>query len=165
MIAISIRLTHHARSITSVLLATALSACGGGQDTGDEDGIGGATAAATGAPPAPPAGSAGGVTADPRNPQLVALGDSIFHGLAAGGTCATCHGQGATGGPIAPSLADAEWLHGDGSFDFIVNTVRSGVPAPKKFPAAMPPMGGAPLSPDQVQAVSAYVHSLGGGHR
>jgi hypothetical protein len=27
-------------------------------------------------------------------PQMVALGDSIFHGRVAGGTCTACHGQG-----------------------------------------------------------------------
>jgi mono/diheme cytochrome c family protein len=37
------------------------------------------------------------------------------------------------------------------------------VPTPKKAPAPMPPMGGASLSPDQVKAAAAYVHSLGGG--
>ena len=45
----------------------------------------------------------------------------------------------------------------------VTHTVQSGVPTPKQAPAPRPPMGGASLSPDQVKAVAAYVHSLGGG--
>ena len=35
---------------------------------------------------------------------MVAFGDSIYHGLAAGGTCAGCHGTDAKGTPLAPDL-------------------------------------------------------------
>lgn len=151
-----------ARIVSGVLLAIAVTACGGGQDAPDEAATGGESAATTGASPVPPAG---GTSADQGNPQLVALGDSIFHGLAAGGTCVSCHGPQGSGGATAPSLADAEWLHGDGSLDAIVNVVSTGVPAPKQFPAPMPPMGGASLSTEQVRAVALYVRSLAGGPR
>ena len=93
-------------------------------------------------------------------PQMVALGDSIFHGRAAGGTCQTCHGPDAKGTPLAPNLTDSQWLHGDGSFQFLVTTITNGVPQPKQHPGPMPPMGGAQLTPDQVRAVAAYVYSL-----
>jgi mono/diheme cytochrome c family protein len=108
--------------------------------------------------PAPSTGSAaapGEIT-----PQMIALGDSIFHGQAAGGMCQTCHGPDAKGTQLAPDLTDKQWLNGDGSYQFIVNTVTKGVPTPKQAPAPMPPMGGAQLTPDQVNAVSAYVYSL-----
>jgi mono/diheme cytochrome c family protein len=95
-----------------------------------------------------------------RSPQQVALGDSIFHGQVAGGTCTACHGQDAKGTAVAPDLTDTQWLNGDGSYDFIVNTVTNGVPKPKEHPAPMPPKGGAALSDDQVKAVAAYVYSL-----
>jgi mono/diheme cytochrome c family protein len=100
--------------------------------------------------------SAGGA----QSPQQVALGDSIFHGQGAGGTCTACHGPDAKGTGVAPDLTDAKWLNGDGSYDFIVKTVTTGVPKPKEHPAPMPPKGGAQLTDDQVKAVAAYVYSL-----
>jgi mono/diheme cytochrome c family protein len=91
---------------------------------------------------------------------MVALGDSIFHGRVAGGTCTACHGQAGQGTSVGPNLTDQEWLNTDGSYEGIVQTVTKGVAQPKKFPAPMPPMGGASLSPEQVRAVAAYVYSL-----
>jgi mono/diheme cytochrome c family protein len=99
-------------------------------------------------------------TAGAQSPQQIALGDSIFHGQVAGGTCTACHGQDAKGTAIAPNLTDAEWLNGDGSYDFIVKTITNGVPQPKQHPAPMPPKGGASLTDDQVKAAAAYVYSL-----
>ena len=110
-------------------------------------------------PPAPPASPAG---ADSITPAMIALGDSVFHGKIGGGvTCNVCHGQDAKGTPgLAPDLTDTKWLHGDGSYAFIVNLVQQGVPSPKESPAPMPPMGGMKLTPEQVRAVAAYVYSL-----
>jgi mono/diheme cytochrome c family protein len=94
-------------------------------------------------------------------PAMVARGDSVFHGKAGGGTCAVCHGADAKGTPgLAPALIKSKWLHGDGSYAFIVSLVQKGVPNPKEAPAPMPPMGGANLSPEQVRAVAAYVYGL-----
>ncbi len=86
---------------------------------------------------------------------MVAVGDSIFEGTIAGGTCFTCHGNEGKGGQLAPDLTDEQWLTGDGSYGFIVNTVRQGVPQPRQYPAPMPPMGGASLTDAQVLAVGA----------
>jgi mono/diheme cytochrome c family protein len=114
------------------------------------------TAKAASAPAKPAAGgTAGGPT-----PKQIAQGDSIFHGLVAGGTCTACHGQDAKGTAVAPDLTDQQWLNGDGSYGFIVKTVTTGVPKPKQHPAPMPPKGGAQLTDDQVKAVAAYVYSL-----
>lgn len=107
-------------------------------------------------PTASPAAGGGG----PITPQQVALGDSIFHGLVAGGTCTACHGQDAKGTAVAPDLTDSKWINGDGSYQFIVNTITNGVPKPKEHPAPMPPKGGATLTDDQVKAVAAYEYSL-----
>lgn len=95
-------------------------------------------------------------------PATIALGDSVFHGRAGGGLCFTCHGPTARGTPgLAPDLTDAKWLHGDGSFAFIAQTVTDGVPKPiERVATPMLPMGGARLTPDQVRAVAAYVYSL-----
>lgn len=112
----------------------------------------------TQAPAAAPAPDTGAATLS--RPGMIALGDSIFHGQAGGGICFTCHGQDAKGTQLAPDLTDGEWLNGDGSLDFIAKTVTAGVPTPKKYPGPMQPMGGASLTPDQVRAVAAYVHSL-----
>jgi mono/diheme cytochrome c family protein len=88
-------------------------------------------------------------------------GESIFVGKAAGGTCWGCHGKDAKGTANAPPLIKKAWLDaGDGSWSAIESTVTTGVPQPKKFKVAMPPMGGAKLSPDQVKSVAAYVYSL-----
>lgn len=143
-----------------------LGACGGGESR-DAVARGGDSAAPAQAPgatstpaaqsPAPATPAAG---AGPSSPQMVALGDSIFHGQVAGGTCQACHGPDAKGTPLAPNLTDTQWLNGDGSYQFIVTTVTNGVPRPDHYPGPMPPMGGAQLTPDQVRAVAAYVYSL-----
>ena len=151
----------HGQYLAVVALAASgiiVASCGGSERPAD--GGAGDTAAVVQAPPAipDPAGSGG---ADPASPQLIGLGDSIFHGQIAGGTCFTCHGQGGTGGTLGPNLSDAEWLHGDGSYESIAATVTNGVATPKQFPGVMPPKGGAPLTPDQVRAIAAYVYSLG----
>jgi mono/diheme cytochrome c family protein len=91
---------------------------------------------------------------------VAALGDSIYHGLAAGGTCAGCHGTDAKGTPLAPDLTAKKWLWGDGSYASIVKTIREGVAKPKEHTGVMPPMGGAQLSPAQLAAVGAYVFAL-----
>lgn len=96
-----------------------------------------------------------------RTPQMIARGDSIFHGRAGGGMCFTCHGPDAKGlKGLAPNLTDATWLHGDGSYAFIIATVEKGVPNPKEAFAPMLPKGGAKLSAEQVHSVSAYVYAL-----
>jgi hypothetical protein len=123
-----------------------------------------ATRADTGAAAAGRAGGGGaGGGGAGGDAKLIALGDSVFHGQAGGGTCYVCHGQDAKGSGVGPNLTDSEWLNTDGTLAGITGTIKSGVPQPKKAPAPMPPMGGASLSADQVKAVATYVHSLGGG--
>ncbi|HUQ16141.1 MAG TPA: c-type cytochrome [Gemmatimonadales bacterium] len=91
-------------------------------------------------------------------PAAIAKGDTIFHKT---GLCYACHGSNAEG-TVGPNLTDAEWLHGDGSYDMIVATVTSGVPAEKaKKGIPMPPKGGSSISDEDVKAVAAYVYSLG----
>ena len=64
---------------------------------------------------------------------------------------------------MAPNLADAEWLNGDGTAEFVAEIVRNGVPRPRRFPGMMPPGGGARLADAEVRAVAAYVVSLSRG--
>ncbi len=126
-------------------------------------------AASTSNPVGPPEGSHPGAGEETTanlptpagvTPAQVALGSQIFQGEAAGGTCAGCHGSNAEGSPLAPSLVTSNWLWGNGSLQSIEHTVENGVPQPKKYRHPMPPMGGAQLSPSQVQAVAAYVWAL-----
>lgn len=164
--------------LAPVALAGLLTACGG-TDKAPADGTGAPAAGAEPATPPPttdtqPTGpaqppadtaAAGGAAgagggASKGTPQQIALGDSIFHGKVGGATCYACHGQDAKGSAVGPNLTDSEWLNTDGSLDGIVKTIKSGVPSPKKAPAPMPPMGGATLTDDQVQAVAAYEYSL-----
>ena len=100
-------------------------------------------------------------------PAKVALGDSIFHGQVAGGICYSCHGPDAKGvAQLGPDLTSGKWLHGDGGYGFIMQTIEQGIPKPKQAAAPMPPMGGGKLTPAQVNALAAYVYSLshGKGH-
>lgn len=90
-------------------------------------------------------------------PAAIAKGDTIYHKA---GLCYACHGSNAEGA-VGPNLTDAEWLHGDGSYDMIVATVTAGVPKEKaKSGIVMPPKGGSTITDDEVKAVAAYVYSL-----
>jgi mono/diheme cytochrome c family protein len=92
---------------------------------------------------------------------MIAKGDSIFHGKLAGGLCFTCHGPDAKGiAGLGPNLTDDKWLHGDGSYGFIIGLVEKGVPKPKQAATPMLPKGGTNLNAEQVRAVAAYVYSL-----
>jgi len=91
---------------------------------------------------------------------MVALGERIYLGQVGGATCTGCHGADAKGTPLAPDLADTQWLWGDGSFASIAKTITNGVTQPKQYRSPMPPMGGAELAPDQVSALAAYIWAL-----
>jgi len=93
--------------------------------------------------------------------EQVALGDRIFHGKAAGGTCSGCHASDAKGTSLGPNLTAGKWLWSDGSLKALTETITKGVPVPKQSLGAMPPMGGAQLSKDEVSAVAAYVWAVG----
>jgi glucose/arabinose dehydrogenase len=93
--------------------------------------------------------------------EQVVLGNRIFHGEVDGGTCSGCHGTGAIGSTQGPNLTTGTWMWGDGSLNAIAQTIRSGVSRPKNYPGTMPPMGGAQLSQDDVNAVAAYVWAVG----
>jgi mono/diheme cytochrome c family protein len=113
----------------------------------------------TDAPPTTPGGDPGlagglppGVTA-----QMVQDGNRIYHQQ---GICYTCHGNNGVGGPLGPALNDQDRIHITGEYEEIMNIVRTGVPRPERYPAPMPPMGGASLSDTQLRAVAAYIFAL-----
>jgi len=90
----------------------------------------------------------------------VALGDRIFHGEVANGTCGGCHGSDGRGSPVGADLVEGKWLWSDGSFDGISKTISTGVAKPKAVGGAMPPNGGTSLEPDELKAVAAYVYAI-----
>jgi len=96
-----------------------------------------------------------------RDPRLqayaLALGQSIF-----GDNCATCHGQGGTGGKGYPNLRDDVWLWG-GSLDDIARTIRYGVRSgdPNARFSLMPSFGrDGILQPSQIDDLTEYVVAL-----
>lgn len=102
-------------------------------------------------------------TAGPDLPPPVvqdSLGKAIFTGK---GLCSACHGPDAKGTALAPDLTDKTWLHSDGTLASVAKVITDGVTTPKEHPAPMPPMGGAQLTPEEVQAVARYVVSLSVG--
>lgn len=96
------------------------------------------------------AGAPAGVTQ-----EMVEEGAQLF-----GTVCSACHGAGGAGSVTAPPLNDAEWLNVSGAFDEIVNVIHTGVPSPREYPGAMPPLGGGSFDEGQVRALAAYVFAL-----
>lgn len=90
---------------------------------------------------------------------MVEEGKSIFEGA---GICVTCHGQDGSGLPnLGGDLTDEEWLHSDGSYEAIVETVMTGVTAEESTVGVpMPAKGGTNISDEQVRAAAAYVWTL-----
>jgi glucose/arabinose dehydrogenase/mono/diheme cytochrome c family protein len=127
------------------------------------------TAAADALPPEgvnPSAGDDATTTASLPVPQgatkdELRQGARVFTGQAGGGTCVACHGSNAKGTPLGPDLTRSQWLWSDGSLAAITRTIAEGVPNPKNYRSAMPPMGGAQLSKHDLDAVAAYVWALG----
>lgn len=141
----------------ATVMAMGVSACGGDQ-AGDE--------AATGETPA---ADAGGAIEQPAEqvanlPEGVTQeqyqqGKQLFSGQ---GGCHACHGPQATGTQLAPDLTDGTWINVSGpTMDEVTQLIRTGVPQPKEHPGPMPPMGGANLTDEQIQALAAYVVGLG----
>lgn len=86
----------------------------------------------------------------------VANGDKLYHGNSCGG----CHGNDARGTPVGPDLTSGAYLWGDGSVAALGATITSGVSQPKQYRQAMPAMGGAQLTPDQVHDLAAYIWAM-----
>ena len=88
--------------------------------------------------------------------QQVAAGDKLYHAQA----CIGCHGSDGRGTPVGPPLQWDRWAWSDGSVAGIADIIAKGVPKPKRYQGAMPAMGGAQLSKDQLTEIAAYVWAL-----
>jgi glucose/arabinose dehydrogenase/mono/diheme cytochrome c family protein len=93
--------------------------------------------------------------------EQLALGDQVFHGEAAGGTCSGCHASDGKGSMVGCDLTTGQWLWSDGSPDAIARTITQGVATPKRSFGAMPPLGGAKLTAADLSAVADYVWAIG----
>lgn len=144
------------RMILLATMAVGLAACSGGDSDSSstmKDTAGNEQAASA------DAGTKDLTLPDGVTASMVEEGKSIFAGP---GICVTCHGRDATGVPnLGSNLTDEEWIHSDGSYEGIVQTIMDGVPAnASTVGLPMPPKGGSAISSDQVNAVAAYVWSL-----
>ena len=137
-------------------LALSIACAGGGDSEGADTG-----AATPGGTQQPAGGATGDFNEQSITPQMLALGDSVFRGQAAGGICYTCHQADASGMPgMGPNLRDDQWLNTDGTLNGIATIVRNGVLQPKEASVPMPAQGPPVLSEQHVRAVAAYVYSL-----
>lgn len=115
---------------------------------------------ATGCAPSEPAAASPGATAVEITPAMISQGRSVF---TSAGRCSVCHGQTGRGGELGPDLTDSEWIWiepGANLHAQLVQIIRNGVPDPRVYDSPMPPMGGATLTEEQIQAAAAYVQSL-----
>ena len=111
----------------------------------------------------PPGGADDG---EPSRPAPEPVRETVSGQAVYSANCAACHGQdGAGEGPASvgleppPSdLTDSAWTAGDGSLAAIRNTVENGSPG-----TAMIAWQGT-LTEAEIEAVSRYVQSLGGGN-
>jgi glucose/arabinose dehydrogenase/mono/diheme cytochrome c family protein len=123
----------------------------------------GEVVAATANPPEgthPDAGSAMGPVPEGATREMVRLGERIYRGQVGGAACTGCHGESAQGTSLGPDLTGKKWLWSDGSYAGIAKTIIDGVSQPKQYRSPMPPLGGAQLTADQVNAVAAYIWSV-----
>lgn len=83
------------------------------------------------------------------------------------GQCFKCHGEGGSGTQRGPRLADQQWAHCDGSVEGILGVLQTGVPEDQvkdsRFKFGMNPATERISSPEELQALAEYVHSLGKG--
>ena len=133
-------------------------ACGGGDEAADEpmdEGMQEAPAETGAETMQEPVDLPEGVTM-----EMVNQGERLFSSQ---GGCHACHNPNATGTGLAPDLTDSEWINVSGrNYEEIVSLIKSGVPQPVEHPGPMPPLGGANLTDDQVNALAAYIVALGG---
>jgi mono/diheme cytochrome c family protein len=88
----------------------------------------------------------------------IAWGRQLFHGSA---NCAACHGVDALGTNEGPALTGALWLHGPGTYQWLVEQIKAGIPAHRTWTRKpMPMRGWSNMPDDDVRAVAAYVWSI-----
>jgi mono/diheme cytochrome c family protein len=90
--------------------------------------------------------------------STIAWGRQLFHGSA---NCAACHGVEARGTDEGPQLSGALWLHGPGTYEWLVEQIKQGISAHRTWTGKPMPMRGWSNMPDaDVRAVAAYVWAI-----
>lgn len=90
--------------------------------------------------------------------SAIVWGKALFHGSA---NCAACHGVEGSGTSDGPALTGALWLHGPGTYEWLADQIRRGIPAHGSLSGlAMPMRGWSMMNDDDVRAVAAYVWSI-----
>jgi mono/diheme cytochrome c family protein len=84
--------------------------------------------------------------------EQIVHGDRVFHGEAANGQCSVCHGIDGKGTPNGNDLTAGMFVWSDGSVKELKRTVMHNM-------SVAPRMDG-DLTPDDVDAVSAYVWAI-----
>ncbi len=137
-----------------------LTACSGGE-AGSQEAAAGATSEAQTAEGAPAEGTIQQEMELPEGVtmEMVTQGKEVFAGA---GVCYVCHGAEGQGMPgLGANLADDEWIHSDGSYEGIAETIMNGVGASESTSgSAMAAKGGGGITDDQVRQVAAYVWTL-----
>jgi mono/diheme cytochrome c family protein len=88
----------------------------------------------------------------------IAWGRQLFHGSA---NCASCHGRDGWGTNDGPPLTGALWLHGPGTYAWLIEQIKRGISAHETWTGKPMPMRGWSNMPDEdVRAVAAYVWSI-----
>ena len=89
----------------------------------------------------------------PRDNATITEGEKLY-----GQACVACHGANLEG-LVGPSLADADWWHGNNE-QAIYKTITGGIGAGKsKSGQIMPPKGGAAITDSDVWKVLFYISS------
>ena len=89
--------------------------------------------------------------------QMIFDGKEVYTGP---GKCFECHGN-PPWGDLGPSLKDSVWLQVDGTYDELIELIRTGVPeVDSKTDNEMPSHGDGDLTDYQIRSVSAYVWSV-----
>lgn len=150
------------RGMTLPLAVAFLSACAGGESAQQAQGSTPEAQASSGAEMAAAEQEQQAELPEGVTMEMVNQGQEIYAGA---GLCYACHGADGAGMPgLGANLTDEEFLHGDGSYESLVETVTSGVSAEQSSSGTpMPPRGGGSITDDQVQAVAAYVWTLSHG--
>jgi len=90
--------------------------------------------------------------------SAIAWGNALYHGSA---NCAACHGAQGGGTDEGPALTGGLWLHGPGTYEWLVEQIKTGIPAHRTMTGKpMPMRGWVPMNDQDVQAVAAYVWSI-----
>lgn len=90
--------------------------------------------------------------------SAIAWGKALYHGSA---NCAACHGAQGVGTDEGPALTGGLWLHGPGTYEWLVRQIEAGIPAHNTMTGKpMPMRGWVPMNDQDVRAVAAYVWSI-----